>query len=596
MKFTIENALDDITILEDFKKPEFEFYLPRPVNIKILFLCEGISFDSTGGFSFGELITLLRENAPVKYANFELVLANWASNPASTVTKDTTPGEFGATYNNYRFSSLDPDSGDLILDDFHEVWMFGIAPNTNYPVARDTILASSLCPTEQDLEAITRWMNNGGGVLAMGDHASLGANLCAKIPRVWTMRRWTAEDQAPPRIGPDRVDTNQPMWPAQDPDLTGSPSVIPFEAQSDDVAQKIQPRYYYSNSKFFYTKRPHPILCDGKLGVLNYLPDHPHEGWVNETSEINLGANIQLESIPADINPKEYPSGTYTTPKPEVIAWGNTPPAPPHIQEKGASPAKHFGVIGAYNGHQANIGRVVVDSTWHHWMSVNLAGEYEPFFDGDPNVPGNQDLEGLKEANNTAYKKIVAYYRNVAVWLAPKSVQQKMLSYCSFYSVLSTRTFEEWNLSTPTLLLGREGIDVLGRSISKCFVSRWVLELIPLPYLELIPEWNVFEQRQQVFGPITLSLPDNDSLESLAMGTLMKNMMLLRDEFSASAKSNKKRCDDDLDKKLQATFELSRKQAAEAVIKRIEDEQKMLGAYLKGFSSTPEKTKKAEFV
>ena len=37
-----------------------------------------------------------------------------------------------------------------------------------------------------------------------------------------------------------------------------------------------------------------------------------------------------------------------------------------------------FGVGQAtYDGHRADVGRVVCDSTWHHFVNVNLTGIFE---------------------------------------------------------------------------------------------------------------------------------------------------------------------------------------------------------------------------
>ena len=33
-----------------------------------------------------------------------------------------------------------------------------------------------------------------------------------------------------------------------------------------------------------------------------------------------------------------------------------------------------FGVIGAYDGHQGGVGRIAVDSTWHHFININIDG------------------------------------------------------------------------------------------------------------------------------------------------------------------------------------------------------------------------------
>lgn len=33
-----------------------------------------------------------------------------------------------------------------------------------------------------------------------------------------------------------------------------------------------------------------------------------------------------------------------------------------------------FGLVSAYDGHPAGVGRITCDSTWHHFINVNLIG------------------------------------------------------------------------------------------------------------------------------------------------------------------------------------------------------------------------------
>ena len=72
----------------------------------------------------------------------------------------------------------------------------------------------------------------------------------------------------------------------------------------------------------------------------------------------------------------EYPRIGRRRLKPEIIAWANVLDDHTNVTDtnKGAANPKRFGAIGAYNGHCVKIGRVVVDSTWHHWFDVNLNG------------------------------------------------------------------------------------------------------------------------------------------------------------------------------------------------------------------------------
>lgn len=545
---------------ERWSLPVYETLYRRPVKLKILFLCEGLSFDSPNGFSFARVIDALRDNAPFPYADFELTLARWGSSPGAALSKDPSPGDHDATYTNYRFDDVDPDTGRLILEDHDEVWIFGIGPNSNQPQTRSSILASAACPTDGELRVVKRYMDAGHGVFCTGDHASLGAWVAARIPRVWTMRRWTEEDDAPPRTGSGRIDTNRPMWASQEPRAgTPEPEIIPFEAQSDDVPQRIEWKRYPTHLPWLpYAlrgARPHPILCGGRHGVIDVFPDHPHEGIINERSEIDLDADVQFDVDDGD-DAAEYPTRNGVRPLPEVIAWGNTLPASDAgdydpftvVQEKGESPAKRFGLLGVYDGHRADLGRVVVDSTWHHWMSINLTGAGEPVFPSDPDPhdadgDGSPDhLKGLLEAGGPAIGKILTYFRNVAVWLAPKAQQSRMLRYMAWREVLGKRTFEDWDVETPKWQLGVEGRDVLGRKTSHCVISKLILDRLPFDPDDLrIPRRPPEGPFPPPWGPVCLSCPPDDWLETVVLGELLHDLMVLRDDLAGT----KMRLDDD---------------------------------------------------
>ncbi len=62
---------------------------------------------------------------------------------------------------------------------------------------------------------------------------------------------------------------------------------------------------------------------------------------------------------------------------------------------------------------------MAVDSTWHHFFSINLIG--------DPIAPGDQQ-KGFTgtAAGQQALSDIESYYRNLAVWLARASTQQRL--------------------------------------------------------------------------------------------------------------------------------------------------------------------------
>jgi hypothetical protein len=290
---------------------------------------------------------------------------------------------------NFRFHQHD-------LSRYHQIWLLGY----------DT----GVLPVEEQ-KAIAIFMNNGGGVFATGDHEGLGSALAGTLPRVRSMRRW---DSPPPAIGSDRIDTTRP-------DVN---NVTVFENQSDDIPQVLSLKGYgWSQHKYYREGYPHPLLCS-RTGPITEFPDHMHEGEVVEPDR--LDAQLSLDGLTFDEYPKNAAGKRVG---PEVIAWGFTRPgrvpavmSDVHIGDPGNSALSRWtGTIGAYDGHQAGVGRVVVHSTWHHFFDINLIG------DNAANRPGVVDprkvlwskgftasVDGLRILG-----QIDQYYCNIVRWLSP---------------------------------------------------------------------------------------------------------------------------------------------------------------------------------
>lgn len=488
----------DLVLIDEFPREQILRWFPKRPTVKILIVADtSVSF--TSSFGIGKVIDLIRDNAD-GYVKFEVDLARLGTK-SSTLSVAASPGPKQAKFTNFRFKSQ--VNGDHILDGYDEVWCFGFAPGNDGSTNDDNIWNDAYASDDDDLEVLTKWMNAGGGVLAMGDHHYLGASMCARIPRVGTMRRWTNLQDVPPIDGTDRFDTNQPNDPSQDPALFASPAVIPGDVQRDDVPQPIEWRRYPLQSLFFFEKRyrPHPLLCGGDLGVIDVLPDHPHEGWVYEDADIKDDKTYTFNTFSGD----EYPSAGPVQPMPEAIAWANTLPDPPYNHDKGASPYKRFAVIGAYDGDPVEVGRVVVDSTWHHWMDMNIEG-----------------LEA--ESPDTEYQKIVRYFRNCAVWLAREGQRKKMLTYSAFWSTLTAVSYEEFGYRQPIFTLGGKAIDVIGQSTSECLVRDWLDIFLPI---ELIEIWRT---KIPIPDPCW-SCPPIDLMHRAIMGGIMQELVELSGKF-----------------------------------------------------------------
>jgi hypothetical protein len=325
--------------------------------------------------------------------------------------------------------------------------------------------------SQRELVALTQYMNGGGGLIATGDHGNLGKALSHAVPRARNMRRW---ESAPPQReldevsmdGPHRNDTNRGEL---------------FEHQSDDLPQVIEPKMYTTGWAVGEVY-PHPLLC-GPRGVIRVMPDHPHEGQCIEPDDTNL----RLDHLWGGA---EYPAATDggTRPVPEIISTNRVPPGNVSTTSEGPRKgirkcptiAHTFGGIAAYDGHRAGVGRVVTDSTFHHFLNVNLAGiagDATEFPRGFFTPLGIPILEEIR-----------AYYRNLMVWTTRPELIRSMnlrMAWGALFdqqvmeAVLATTQVRVSDLRPQVLrLIGAHARDALGRAASQCQILDLVLNLV----------------------------------------------------------------------------------------------------------------------
>jgi hypothetical protein len=430
----------------------------RPTPVKILMVTDGGgSFDTGAGFGLGRVIDAMRSD-PWWWTRFDITTAHRSTGAA--YGNPAVPH-----HNNFRFVGTGFPAG-MNLQQFDQIWLFGVLRTGIAPV---------LSAAERD--ALLTFMNGGGGIFATGDHDDLGASLCSEIPRVRYMRKWTPGGVAgtpPPVSGPTRHDTLR----------EGPTAGYQFNDQSDAVPQVISPRMYFAGwypvSPWFRRRRPHPVLC-GRTGILNVLPDHMHEGEIVVPSSVAGNA--------------EWPMGV----APEVIADATILP---HSTDGDPVNGKKFGVLGAYDGHRASVGRIVVDATWHHWFNINLVG-----------FP----------VASAEYEKIRNYYWNVGLWLARPATIQSMFNK-AIYGFPWTVVFKELDAKMPLHVLGSYGIDAIGRRASQCAVSQFLIWRYPRPLRELV--WEIEDK-----FPVPPNPPDPPPFreiylhEEFAMGGMLQAMM-----------------------------------------------------------------------
>ncbi|WP_299328889.1 hypothetical protein [Parasphingopyxis sp.] len=393
-----------------------------PARVKILIVTDGAGYDETSGFGLGIMIAdAFDENHPdhPDYARFEFTKAQRFG------SSGVTPG-----YDDFEFTAGS-------LDDFDELWLFGVSTAAPY-----------LQPGE--VGVIEEFMDRGGGVLAMGDHEDLGLGLCGGIKRVRSMRKWWFQNPAPPanmEVAPDnanltRNDTVQAPVPGGN---------VNSGTQSDATPQPVYPNYRYRWQWHFWrpwnrVKYPHPLLC-GPRGVIKVFPDHAHEGDC---------------IIPNAAFADEYPGDVDV----EIVARGRNVVGRTKFGGNQITDPREFGLIGAWDGHDPSTdgaGRVVVDATWHHWFNVNLFG--------------------LRAEDGVEYADILAFFRNVAVWLAPKDEQARMRRAGQLITLLIPSQFEHTltlHKFRPELIywFGIYARDALGKIAPQCQSAAWYFDII----------------------------------------------------------------------------------------------------------------------
>jgi hypothetical protein len=469
-------------------------------------------------FHLGEFLSVLGNTA---WVGFDTEITKAHRTPAgSTGTPAQIAADRGADVVNFRFGQAFTVNGQARqLADYDMVLLFAIEAGNPDPA-----LAG-------EAEAIAQFMENGGGFFATGDHANLGAPLCGLIPRVRSMRRWWSGGgagsgpEAPPPSGAMRHDTTQP----------GPDGITHFEDQSDEVAQPITPAWYAAGltSKQGYVARkylPHPLLCSPQ-GAVKFLPDHMHEGWCEVPTALDgtftLGGQATREY--PDYTPDNAPSGYVPRPlPPEVVATGHvklntTSPALDTAAHTGGTAATNdvtFGVIGAWDGHRVSKGRVVVDSTWHHFFDINLTGDR--YLEDDAlGAQHEQKLHGFYVPDGSGgrvacdeYKMIQWYFRNIVYWLIPAKRHASVWWNTLFEVIRRPRLLEE--LGTI-----KEANDLKSLKLEHVFyVAQLAQEYLSqargacatytikvILYKPVIPWWEWIQEVVDVWDPVEKSLP-----------------------------------------------------------------------------------------
>ncbi|WPB78364.1 hypothetical protein KYC5002_04230 [Archangium violaceum] len=407
-----------------------------PSKVRILMYADSSVYFNGGSFLGLQYVFNLLKSRAYYYVDFEIDFAHRdGTDPTATI-----PGAQALTS-----ATLD------IMNKYDEVWFFGFDSIPNLSPAEVTLMEQFMAAPKF------------GGVLVTGDHADLGKGIASQLPRAGVMRLYPAPPNSPPGW-------NTTLEEGPDANATFN-----FDDQSDDKPQTIRYKRYSLDSLAVFRRRyrPHPVLC-GPTGPIDVFPDHQHEGEA-------------LAPVPAPGDPV-WPTKAGHQEQPEVIAWGRIkdPAATKYNQE--------IGVLSAYNGHNVDVGRIIADSTWHHWFDINLTGTLAP-----PSPYAGFDETAAGQA---ALKKIDAFFLNCGVWLAPP-VRQAEMRAAGWWSILWTDHMLELPQQESLRYYGDQAIDALGRRASPCTVTEWVLDL-PI-FKEKIPRWEwpmVLERFQLIDIPL----------------------------------------------------------------------------------------------
>ena len=297
----------------------------------------------------------------------------------------------------------------------------------------------------------------------------LGRALGRCVPRAGLLRKWEGSPTSNPPA--DRFNTQTPVS-GHDPG--GG------ELQTDEFPMLLLlSRFDAVGNPSSTGAAAHPLFFYPQGGFIQVFPDHVHEGAV---------------IIPESFDEKVWPKGKSVWPKPQVVARG--------VDYNNGTVGN---ILAAYDGDPAGVGRVVADSTWHHYLNENL----DRFRPGTP-VGSYADQIGQ-------------FYGNLALWLAPFNKRRDMARVmfgwlASRLSVREELRMAMGDANVPTYEqvagIGRAAYSALLRVASPCEVHELLTASLPPEYRDhfervYLPETGVslslFPSKEEALGFIVHS-------------------------------------------------------------------------------------------
>lgn len=262
-----------------------------------------------------------------------------------------------------------------VLDRFDEVWFFGWYQSDVDQEFNVTHGGRENELRPEEVEELRKWMAQ-GGVLMTGDHSlhkpfgsdtdprdtflCLGRALGHLVPRAGQLREW----KGPPTNNPD------------DSFNTLVKTGVPGDLQVDAVPQALR------LTRDQPMVPPHPIF-HGERRTIEIFPDHGHEG------------KLILPELNSDWPPFDEKDPS-KKPGPEFVAYG-----------RDTRSGESRPVLAVYDGDNLGVGRIVADSSWHHYVNVNFCG----FTDA---------------SQDSTLDLLAQFFHNLALYLAPVSKREQM--------------------------------------------------------------------------------------------------------------------------------------------------------------------------
>jgi hypothetical protein len=432
----------------------FELSKLKKPTIKILLYTDApteVVRAPVGRFGLGRMIQQLEAHAPA----FADVSVKWAGrySPGSK----TADNKIHVVMNKEVLETKEP---------FDEIWFFGVhqinKEGLDLRVGGGGGPESEL--TEEEVVALKKWMDAGGGVLVTGDHANerpldaidkdpnprcpdkfrkakflgLGRALGRCIPRAGLMRDW----EGPPTSREQDSNDTQIITSGDFDDFGDQ---IFF--QRDPIPQQLILTTFDELGFPSVGGQPHPLFFYRPGHPILLFPDHLHEG------EVTVSQGRQSDVWPT--NPFK--------PLPQVVAFGTDKRS-----------GKRIKIIAAYDGDGANVGRIVADSSWHHYFNINLARFEQP------------------ATKDSASDEIGQFYGNLALWLCPARKRLEMAAVMARTLARDPLIMEEIGLTltndkTNKFKAGMLGHHVLSSLASPCEIHELLNITIPDLPRHLVP-------------------------------------------------------------------------------------------------------------